>query len=145
MITTPPDYLVAFAVALWSSLHGGSSPSPHRMREIEAVADDVAYTDGSTFEDLELMNIAAWESGYSRSARGPLGEKGPFQQLGGAYDAEHPAREALRRLRAQGIYGFMGCSARSTRCEEMASRRTFPAVLYLSAFPLDEEILAEDP
>ncbi len=142
-MTTPPAYLIAFAVSLWASLHGGSGPSQHRMREIEAVAADVASTDGSTLEELELMNVAAWESGYERRARGPLGERGAFQVLPPA--RSYGAAEALRRFRAAGLYGYMGCSPRSERCREMGTRRTFYAALYLAAFPLEEEIIAEEP
>jgi hypothetical protein len=125
-------YLVAFAIDLWTSLHGAPPREHgHRRSEMDAVAEDVAGTDAGALEALTLMNVAAWESGYERSAVGKAGERGPFQIMPPA--RSYGAAEALRRLREQGILGYMGCARSTARCEAMAERRTFPAELFLWA------------
>ena len=136
-------YLTAFAVDLWVSLHG-VSPGPRRRAEIRAVVEDVATTDGATLDRLTLVNIAAEESGFERYALHP------YQPSVGAFQiwvfpgtsmrqvdewSARGAREALRRLRAQGIYGFMGCARITSKCEAMAERRTLPAKVYFWSHP----------
>jgi len=120
-------YLVLFAVDLWVSLHG-ILPSLRRTREIAAIARDVTTTDAGPLEALTLLNIAAWESGFDRGAVGKSGERGAFQVHPPA--TSYGAAEALRRLRSQGIMGYMGCSRETERCREMAERRTLPAKVF---------------
>jgi hypothetical protein len=122
-------YLVAFAVDLWVTLHG-VAPGRHRRGEIEATAAEVAdTTDAEPLEALELLGIAAWESGYDASARGRAGERGRWQVMPPA--SSYGAREALSRLRRQGIAGFMGFTRCGELCDAMAERRTLPAKVYL--------------
>jgi len=133
-LTAFAAYLVAFAVDLWTTLHGAAPREHgHRLGEIVAVAGDVASTDAGPLEGLTLMNIAAWESGYERSAVGKQGERGPFQIMPPA--RSYGAAEALRRLRDQGIFGYMGCARVTEVCSAMADRRTFPAELYFWSHP----------
>jgi len=120
-------YLVAFAVDLWVTLHG-IAPGRHRRGEIEATAAEVASTDAGPLEALELLGIAAWESGYDASARGRAGERGRWQVMPPA--RSYGAGEALSRLRRQGIAGFMGFTRCGELCEAMAERRTLPAKVY---------------
>jgi hypothetical protein len=126
------SYLVAFAVDLWVSLHG-VAPGRYRQHEIAAVAEDVASTTATPLEALTLMDIAAWESGYERSARGRQHECGAFQVMPPYRSCD--AREALSRLRAQGIIGYVGCSTVTPLCEAMAERRTLPAKVYFWSHP----------
>jgi len=140
-------YLVAFAIDLWSS-RWGRPPGQHRRDEIVAIAEDVASTDSEPLEALQLMNIAAWESNYERNGRpGPGGERGAFQVHPPA--SSYGAKEALWRLRNQGIWGYMGCRVVTERCVAMADRRTFPAELYLWSHDPPatsvQEVVALDP
>lgn len=116
-------YLYMFVQLTWP-FHGY-----HRTLEVSAIVDDVLTTDATAEEALTLLNIAHEESGFERSAVGREGERGAFQVHPPA--ASYGAREALRRLRSQGITGYMGCSR---PCPRMAERRTWPAKLYRMAF-----------
>ena len=121
-------YLLSFALLAWP-------PSPrdrHRLHEMSAIAAMVASTDASPIEALTLMNVAAFESGFERTAKGRQGERGPFQIMPPA--ASYGAHEALSRLRKQGLMGYMGCRRVTEECERMAEHRTFPAKLYRWAF-----------
>ncbi len=118
---------------------------PWGLHERQAVARDIASTDASPLEALTLANIAAWESGFDRKAKGRLGEVGAFQNLHG----DPSARAALRLLRLQGILGYMGCPRRTERCEAMADRRTFPAKLFFWSHeppaPAPQVVVSLDP
>src|SRR5580693_556863 len=123
-------FYLAFAVDYWTTLYG-KAPPRWVERDMRWVCADIAdHTGAAPLEGLTLVDIATWESGFRRDALGKLGERGPFQQLGGPYDAAHPAREALARLRRQKIWGFMGCPQGIERCERMAEVRTLPAKVY---------------
>jgi hypothetical protein len=83
-------------------------PDPRNVRrlyELSKVAWSIAKTDATEDEATLLSSIAIHESGVSLRAIGPLGERGAFQLLGGPYTT----REALRRLRVQGLRGYAGC------------------------------------
>jgi hypothetical protein len=131
-------YILRFILCFWYA-----PDYTHRAEEIRAIAHDIAATDAKPIEALTLANIASMESGFERSAVGKLGERGPFQQLGGVYDANHPAREALRRLRSQGLLGYMGCTRETEKCQQMAANRSVKAIVYSATFPFgsaDEKI-----
>ena len=118
-------YVLGFILAVFPPRGRGG------LHEREAVARDIAGTDCSALECLTLANIAAYESGFDRNAKGRMGERGAFQVMPPA--SSYGAHEALTRLRRQGLPGFMGFSVCGERCREMADRRTFPAKLYLWA------------
>jgi hypothetical protein len=117
-------YLVTFALAMWPII----GHIPVQNREMRAVADEIAGTDASPWEALRLMNIAAVESGFSRNAVGKLGERGAFQVMG----TKHDAREALRRLRTQGLAGYMGCGRFD--CSAIIAKHVDRADLFYMAF-----------
>lgn len=119
-------YLLAF-VLLWPQF----SASDRRGAVL-----DVASTDASPLEALTLLNIAALESGFYPRAVGRHGERGRFQVMPPA--PGYGAREALRRLRALGIFGYMGCSSESLECQRMAANRQALAIMYASAFPFED-------
>ena len=130
-------YLLVFVLGVWPP------HSMHQMREMIAITVDIAGTDATPEEGLTLENIVAFESGFERTAVGPHGEVGAFQLWIFPWTTEeqivewkrHGAREALRRLRVQGIQGCCGCTNPVTkRCREMMEHRTFPATLYRWAF-----------
>jgi len=118
-------YLVTFALSVWP-------PRPtdvHRLREIVAIAADVASTDATPEEALTLINIAALESGFERTARGKLGERGAWQVMPPA--VSYAADEALRRVRVQGMQSFCGCVR---PCPKTVAHRTDKAILWRLAF-----------
>jgi hypothetical protein len=135
-------YLLTFVLGLYGHLFSAHPLTAHRYREMLSITRDVLTTDATPDEALTLENIVAWESGWERSGVGPAGEVGAFQLMSFPWttDAQraewkaHGAKEALRRLREQGIFGYMGCTRRTARCEAMADRRTWPAELYRMAF-----------
>lgn len=106
---------------------------PWGAHERRLVAADIASTDAEPLEALTLANIAAYESGFDTHARGRAGERGAFQVMPPA--SSYGAREALSRLRRQGLRGFMGFTTCGERCERMAEARTFPAKLFYWAHP----------
>lgn len=121
------DYVLAFILTVWW---------PHSawgLHERRVIAADIANTDASPLEALTLANIAAYESGFDTKARGRAGERGAFQVMPPA--ASYGAREALSRLRRQGLRGFMGFTTCGDRCERMAEARTFQAKLFYWAHP----------
>jgi hypothetical protein len=117
-------YLLAFVLAFWAP------HSRHRAEEVRAIIADVLTTDGTPEEDLTLLNVAALESGFERSAVGAHGERGPFQIMPPA--ASYGAKEALRRLRVQGLSGYCGCGVRA--CPEIVEHRIEKARVYRWAF-----------
>ena len=120
-------YLLSFVLSTWPSLVA------HRLYEVSAILADIAGTDATPIEALELANIAAYESTFRIHALGDRGRsRGPFQVM--APSASYGAREALRRLRIQGIMGFIGCANHidSSKCIQMAENRTAKAILWLS-------------
>jgi hypothetical protein len=131
-------YLVLFAHDLCETWwHFRPTPGGRRDQAIVAIAEDVASTNATPGEALDLMNIAAAESTYRVHATGKLGEQGPWQVRPPA--TSYGAREALRRLRVLGIYGFMGCREGAEECERMAHRRTDLAHVYAWAHPFGRE------
>jgi hypothetical protein len=132
-------YLLSFILAFWPP------HSAHRAAEMRAIAEDIASTDATPIEALTLANIAALESNFERKAVGPGGERGAYQVHPPAIS--YGADEALRRLRAQGLMGYMGCSAVTARCEAMAAHRTEKAILWRLAFdpPVRDEAVAVNP
>jgi hypothetical protein len=134
-------YILAFALAFWPA------HSSHRLSEMRAIAADIASTDATPLEALTLANIAALESNFERSARGREGERGAFQVHPPAIS--YGADEALRRLRAQGIAGYIGCANHpdSEKCASMAAHRTEKAILWRLAFdpPVVDDEVAVNP
>jgi hypothetical protein len=132
-------YLFAFAIDLAASIYRIRPMSGgHAAREMVAIAQDIATTDCGPLECLTLMNIAGFESVWDRSAVGRHGELGAFQiwVFDGTSVAQRAewrargAREALRRMRVQGMLGYCGCSRATPECDAMVEHRTFPAKIY---------------
>lgn len=149
-------YLLAFCLVLWCRLFPSDPLSSHRQHEMYMVTQDILSTDATPHEALKLENIVALESGWERTAIGEHGEVGAFQiWLFPGTSSEkiaewkrHGAREALRRLRAQGIQGYCGCTAPVTKkCGEIMEHRTEHANLYFWAFnpPKPLPFAASDP
>ena len=139
-------YLIAFALSWWPSI------AHHRYqdREMRAIAEEVAEAGGTPMEDLRLMNIAAMESNFDRKAIGRHGERGAWQIMPPA--REYGAREALRRMREQGMSGYCGCVRPGRRvtgleCPLLVAHRIDKADLYLMAFdpPSGVDELATKP
>jgi hypothetical protein len=120
MMNPLASYVLAFILTAWWP------QTRHGMIERVEIAEEISHTDASPLEALTLANVAAFESGFERTARGKLGEVGAWQNLHG----DPSARAALRLLRLQGIVHFMGFTRCTTECERMADHRTFPAELY---------------
>lgn len=136
-------YLLHFAVAFYLSIWPRAGLTNHRHAEMVAITDDILSTDATVDESLTLENIAGMESVWDRTAVGRGGELGCFQIMPTAKTSlvlraewqAHGAKEALRRLRAQGIAGYCGCPRPEVApCPEMIEHRTFPAKLYRWAF-----------
>ena len=121
-------YLLSFVLSTWPSL------VEHRLYEVSAILADIEGTDATPLEMLELANIAAFESGFSRRAVGRAGERGAFQIYPPA--TSYGAAEAIRRLRAQGIVGYVGCAghADAPQCQALVAHRTGPALLWRLAY-----------
>jgi hypothetical protein len=134
-------YILLFAMTVWPPR------TQHRAREMRAIAEDIASTDASPLEGLKLMNIAAYESNFDTLAinHEGSGALGPFQIMPPA--ASYGADEALRRLRQQGIMGFMGCPTATDRCLRMAERRTWQARLWRMGYepPVEDNEAAGNP
>jgi hypothetical protein len=100
------------------------------------------HTDASPSEGLRMMQIAKMESGFFPNAVGRKGECGAWQVLGGT---DCSAKEALRRMRIQGMVAYVGCRHASdvvtlpegtrTTCQEMIDNRIGPADRYLADHP----------
>jgi hypothetical protein len=96
-------------------------------------------TNAAPDEGLRMMQIASQESGFDPHAIGNRGERGRWQVLGGK---DFSAKEALRRMRIQGMVGFVGCRKAGdkvtlpngvhTTCQEMIDDRIGPADSYFS-------------
>jgi hypothetical protein len=137
-------WLVSFAYALCAIFwHAHVVPNGHADREIRAIASDVASTDAAPGEAAQLILIAGMESGFERTAHGALGEQGAWQVMPPA--RSYGAREALNRLREQGLYGFMGCTRRTERCEQMAMNRSLLASIWLVVEPPPSSVVALVP
>jgi hypothetical protein len=106
----------------------------HRLFEMSAISWEIAHTDCAPEECLVLANIPRWESGYERRAVGKMGERGAWQIMPPA--SSYGAKEALRRLRVQGIRGYCGCTERRP-CPEMVERRVGPARVWYATHPFD--------
>lgn len=140
-------YLLGFCYLLWLHLFPGWPCGAHRQREMYFIARDILTTDAGPLEALTLENIVGMESGWERTAIGKAGELGAFQLMPNpnTTDAErtewkhHGAREALRRLRTQGIQGYVGCVTVTERCARMIENRTLQAKLYFWAFSLPND------
>lgn len=136
-------YLLHFAVAFFLSIWPAHYLTNHRHAEMVAITDDILSTDAEVQEALTLENLAGMESVWDRTAVGRGGELGAFQIMPSprttpAQRAEwqaHGAKEALRRLRLQGIAGYCGCTRPDVKpCPEMMEHRTWPARLFRLAF-----------
>ena|ERR1700687_3634254 len=136
-------YLLAFCAILWLQLFHAYPLGSHRQHEMYAITKDILSTDAEPLEALFLENIVALESGWERRAIGEHGEVGAFQiwvfpgtkpdQI--AEWKRHGAKEALRRLRVQGIQGYCGCTSPVTKkCGAIMEHRTEHAKLYYWAF-----------
>jgi hypothetical protein len=136
-------YLLHFAVAFFLSIWPAHFLTNHRHAEMVAITDDILSTDATVDEALTLENLAGMESVWDRTAVGRANEAGAFQIMPSpkttpAQRAEwqaHGAKEALRRLRLQGIAGYCGCTHPEVKpCPEMMEHRTWPARLFRLAF-----------
>lgn len=136
-------YLIAFVLANWPTIHG------QQERDMRADAEEVAATDCDAQACLRLMGIAALESGFRRDAVGAAGERGAWQVMPPA--TSYGAREALRRMRTQGLLGYIGCRRaadvvviRGTRttCAAMIAHRIERADLWRMAFDPPREVAA---
>lgn len=129
-------YLVLFVV----DVHPGFMRHARQRDEVYAIAADVASTDATPAEALRLMQIAAMESSFTRAARGRAHEVGPWQIMPPA--ASYGAKEALWRMRHQGMLAYVGCrragdvvtlpEGTKTTCAEMIEHRIQPADAYLA-------------
>lgn len=132
-------YYVSFVLAIWPVFmrHGW------QRARVYSIADEVAHTDATPREGLRLMQIAARESGFDRSAIGHKGERGCWQVMPPA--RSYGASEALWRMRYQGMVAFVGCrhaddkvvlpNGVHTTCQEMIDHRIAAADAYLAAHP----------
>lgn len=131
-------YLVLFVL----DVHPEFMRSSWQRNRVYSIAAEVAASDATPREGLRGMQIASQESGYDRGAVGRLGERGPWQVRGGK---DFSWREALRRMRVQGMLGFVGCRRAADRvvlpngvhttCQEMVDHRVGPADRYLEEYP----------
>jgi hypothetical protein len=142
------SYLYGFVLSVCAILwHAHVIQGGHRDGEIRAIVKDITTTDATVDEALQLALSPALESGYERSAVGKLGERGAWQIMPPA--SSYGAKEALRRLRAQGIYGWMGCARVTEECERMAVNRQLLARIYARVFPWHspetQEVIARVP
>jgi hypothetical protein len=124
-------YVLRFVLCFWFA-----PDHTHRAEEIRAIAHDIASTDCSVKECLELAEIASMESGFERAAVGKLGEVGAFQNLHG----DPSAKAALRLLRLQGLLHYMGCTTETETCMRMAANRSVKAIIYSATFPFVNEL-----
>jgi hypothetical protein len=134
LMSAMATYFLLFAMTIWPPR------TQHREREMRAIAEEVARTDATPEEGLVLMNIAALESYFSRTALGKAGERGAWQVMPPA--KSYGAKEALRRLRLVGIERYCGCVPGSEFCRRMAENRTWQARLWRLAFdpPKPEDV-----
>lgn len=82
---------------------------PHSFRrytELSVISEDIASTDANEDEALLLASIAMHETMARLDVVGKLGERGAFQVMP---PGDPHAKEALRRLRVQGLQGYAGC------------------------------------
>jgi hypothetical protein len=138
-MTPAAAYLFAFALDLAAAWwHARPTPGRHHEREMIAIAENLAATDCGALECLTLMGTAGLESGWERSAVGRAGELGALQVMPFAWTTPAQkkewladgSREALRRLRVQGMLGYVGCAYETEKCLALVEHRTFPAKLY---------------
>jgi hypothetical protein len=129
------NYLIAFVLWFWPYV----ASHPRQFRDMKLDAIEVAALDTSAWKKVRMMNIAALESGFIRDAVGPLGERGAWQVYGGS---DYSAKEALRRLDAQGMVGYVGCRSDSdivrlkgvtTTCAKLIANRVDRANLWIMA------------
>ena len=146
-------YILAFILTFWPAF----ARHPYQVREVSAVVDDIVSTDASPGEALRLANVAALESGFRRDAVGTHGERGAFQIMPPA--RSFGAREALHRMRLQGMIAYVGCRRaddevliRGERltCASMVAHRVDRADLFRMAFdppdgPSEREARDEHP
>lgn len=136
-------YLLHFAVSFFLSMWPAHYLTIHRHDEMIAITDDILSTDATIDEALQLVNIAGMESVFDRTARGRAGERGAFQIMPNPKTPKatldewqaHGAKEALYRLRIQGIAGYCGCARPDVKpCPDLIEHRSWPARLYRLAF-----------
>jgi hypothetical protein len=132
--------LFAFYVVFVLDAHPEMMRRSWQRHWVYDTAREVAKTDASPQEGLRLMEIPVHESGFDPKAVGRKGEKGRWQILGGN---DFSANEALRRMRYQGMMGFVGCGGKKeedkvllpngvhTTCGELVEHRVGPADAYL--------------
>jgi len=108
---------------------------------MRSIAREILDTDCSPLECVTLMGIPALESGWERTAVGKAGERGAWQIMPPA--ASYGAREALRRMREQGMLGYVGCVRHTEACDQLILNRTLLPAIYLSAFPVEDNHGAE--
>ena len=138
MVQLLTAYYVAFALSCWPSV----AHHPRQDREMRAIALEVAQSDATPFEGRRLMNIAALESNFDRGVKGRMGEMGAWQVM--PPFKSYGAREALRRMRGQGMVGYVGCrhaedevvvGGVKTTCQAIIDHRVDRADLYGWVFP----------
>jgi hypothetical protein len=132
--------LFAYYVLFVLDVHPEFMRHAWQRRKVYDTATEVAYkTTAVPGEGLRLMQIGARETGYDETAVGKRGERGRWQVLGGN---DFSAKEALRRMRVQGMVAFVGCrhaedhvtlpNGVKTTCQEMVDNRIGPADRYLA-------------
>ena len=132
--------LFAYYVLFVLDIHPDYMRRSWQRHWVYDTAHEVAYkTTAAPDEGLRMMEIAKNESGFDPDAVGKKGERGRWQVLGGK---DFSAREALRRMRVQGMLGFVGCrhaedrvvlqNGVKTTCQEMIDHRIGPADRYLT-------------
>jgi Transglycosylase SLT domain len=138
MVQLLTAYYIAFALSCWPNI----VHRPRQNREMRAIAAEVASTDATPFEGRRLMNIAALESNFDRTAKGKMGEMGAWQIM--PPFKSYGAKEALRRMRGQGMVGYVGCrhaedevvlNGIKTTCQAIIDHRVDKADLYGWVFP----------
>jgi hypothetical protein len=149
--------LFAYYVLFVLDTHPAFMRHGWQRRWVYTDAHEVAFkTDADPGEGLRMMQIAKMESGFYPKAVGKKGECGAWQILGGT---DCSAREALRRMRVQGMVAYVGCRHASdvvvlpegtkTTCQEMIDNRIGPADQYLAEHrpPSAETVeeIASDP
>jgi hypothetical protein len=131
------SYLMSFVLFFWPFV----ADHPRQLRDAILDCEEVAATDATPEEALELMGFAALESNFIRDAKGKAGERGAWQVMPPA--RSYGADEALSRLRRQGTLGYVGCrrsddmvvigGVRLT-CGAVVAHRVDRAHLYRMAF-----------
>ncbi len=109
------------------------------------IATAIARATNSPFMGTLLASIGSFESGFRPQAVGKLGEVGVWQLLGPPLGAPVPkgldaqAKEALRRIEAQGMCGYTGEAANPRSECPLAQHRLDRAKQWMADHPFPAE------